>query len=375
MKKYSTFAIVFFVQVTIFFGLYKWFTANENHTDKNITTVTKANANTLPKTNPPVNTTQNISTPVHSEIKSNMDGINIGNPLVYKDAIWGNLSILPLSKQAVGGILVDLKTRKVLWAKNSRKTLPIASMSKMMTILLTLEAIQKHKIGLDTVIDVTNEAYKIGGSKVYLDPKEEFTLYELLKAVMIRSANDCAYLIGQNLGDGNIDNFIKAMNQRAKELNMRNTHFTNPDGLPEKKSMDDNKSSPEDLVLLAEQILQYPEELKLAVTPQAYFREKTKKQMVLTNTNHLVRDKFPGITGLKTGYTKRAGYCLTATCKRDEKYLVAVIMGFQTGKDRDIFAKQLLDWGFSDGKYTPKYSTQKHTKHKTAKNIRKSKTA
>ena len=179
---------------------------------------------------------------------------------------------------ATTGILVDIDNRKVLWAKKCRKSVPIASMTKMMTVLLVMENIDKNNgITLNTVIPVTNEAYKIGGSQVYLDPREKFPLKELLKTIMISSANDSAFLVAQYFGNGNVNTFVEAMNKKAKELNMPNAHFSNPDGLPEKYSGEDNKATAEGLVFLAEQLQKYPIVTKWATTRLDYFRKNTKK--------------------------------------------------------------------------------------------------
>ena len=219
-------------------------------------------------------------------------------------------------------------------------------MTKMMTVLLTFEAINKGDISLDTIIPVTVEAYKIGGSQVYLDPREKFPLKELLKTIVISSANDSAFLVAQYLGNGDVDLFVDTMNKRAKELNMPNANFSNPDGLPEKYSADDNKATAEGLVFLAEELLKYPQVTEWSTTRLDYFRNDTKKPMMLVNTNRLVREKFNGITGLKTGYIRKSGFCLTATCERNGINLIAVVTGFKSSKERNTFVKNLLNWGY-----------------------------
>ena len=235
----------------------------------------------------------------------------------------------------------------VLWAKQCRKSIPIASMTKMLTVLMAFESIDRNEdVSLDTVIPVTVEAYKIGGSQVYLDPREEFPLRELLKTIMISSANDSAYLVAQYLGGGDVNAFVEAMNERAKELGMPNAHFSNPDGLPEKYAAEDNKATAEGLVFLAEKLLAYNQVIDWATTSVDEFRTGTKKPMMLVNTNRLVREKVKGITGMKTGYIRRSGFCLTATCERDGKRLIAVVTGFKSSKSRNEFVKNLLNWGY-----------------------------
>ena len=283
-------------------------------------------------------------------------------PLDYSEAVFGAIKELPNSKLPTTGILVDMNSRKVLWSKNSKKAVPIASMTKMMTILLALEDIENphNKITLNTPIKVTREASAIGGSQVFLDPRETLTLGNLLKAVAIKSANDAAYLVGQYLGHGDIHAFVKRMNARAKELGMKNTHYNNPNGLPEKSSRDDNKSTPEDLVILAEHLLQHPIAIKLSSTYLTYltgrYNYKTKKfdnKTQLVNTNRLVESNSKnggcfGVDGLKTGYIARAGFCSTVTCKRGGRRLISVVTGFKSSKKgRDPFVRSLLDWGYS----------------------------
>jgi serine-type D-Ala-D-Ala carboxypeptidase (penicillin-binding protein 5/6) len=362
MRKLVTFLIVLIIQISIIFALYKWYVNYDNNSlsPKEVST---DNLIKQPSTAKKISTAkqEKISNP--SQITKNEEKNQLGkkviknidtkdttsdSSLIYKNTVWGDIPSLKRSKMAKTGILVDIDNRKVLWAKKCRKSVPIASMVKMMTVLLAFEQISnKDKdITLNTIIPVTVEAYKIGGHQVYLDPREKFSLKKLLKTIMISSANDSAYLVAQYLGNGNVDTFVKAMNKRAKELHMPNAHFSNPDGLPEKHSDKDNKATAEGLVFLAEQLLKYPLVTKWANTRLDYFRKDTKKPMMLVNTNRLVRNKFNGITGMKTGYTRRSGFCLTATCDRNGKRLVAVVTGFNRDKERNEFVKNLLNWGY-----------------------------
>ena len=241
------------------------------------------------------------------------------------------------------GILVDPATRKVLWAKNADKSVPIASMSKMMTMLLAEEALAAGRVSLDTPIKVTDAAYEIGGSQVWLDPKETFPLGELLKTVAIKSANDSAYLVGEYLGGGDINVFIKAMNTRALALGMKKTPFYDPHGLGDNKG-NHNLSSAHDLVILAEHLIRYPEVLRLASTRMDSFRDG---KMQLRNSNNLVFNRVPGVDGLKTGFTDESGFCVTITCLRGGRRLIGCVTGFKTSKQRDAFCKALLDWGYA----------------------------
>ena len=270
-----------------------------------------------------------------------------GGPLSFKTAVIGTIKGIPGSKHLNAGILVDSKTRKVLWSKNSKKAVPIASMTKMMTVLLVFEDIKKGKISPTKPIKVTNKAASIGGSDVWLDPRETFPLNQLLKAIVIKSANDAAYLVAEHLGGGNVKNFVSRMNKKSKSMGLKSAHFSNPHGLPEKNGKD-NVASCQDLVFLAEELLKYPEVVKLSSTKLGYLPRKIgkTKKTHLYNTNKLVRTNVPGVDGMKTGFTRKAGSCIALTCKRDGRRMIAILAGCNNGKERDAFAKKLLDWGY-----------------------------
>jgi serine-type D-Ala-D-Ala carboxypeptidase (penicillin-binding protein 5/6) len=374
MRKFTTFTIVLLVQLSIIYGLYRWYVSDKDEKAplKQSSVIENGNKQVPEKQIEQNKTQKSINSSSNETLKSNKDNMDakktvqpimnststnknmLSKPLIYKNAEWGNISSLPNSKLATTGILVNVDSRKVLWAKNCRKSVPIASMTKMMTELLAFEATESNpNINLDTEIKVTNEAYKIGGSQVWLDPRESFTLKELLKSIMIKSANDSAYLVAQYLGGGDIAAFINKMNEKAKAIGMPNAHFSNPDGLPEKDSAADNRATAEGLVFLAEHLRQFPLANKWAKTKIAWFREDSKNPTMLVNTNHLIRNGVVGVTGMKTGYTQRSGFCLTATCSRGGKNMIAVVTGFKSRKVRDLFVKQLLDWGYKkDAKIT-----------------------
>ncbi len=271
---------------------------------------------------------------------------SLGKFFQYKHAIEGNIACLPLSSETTTGILVDIDSRQVLWAKNQREATPIASMTKMMTLLLAMEDInQRQDLSLETPVKVTNAAAKIGGSQVYLDPKETFPLSELLKTIAIKSANDSAYLVAEFLSGGDVSGFIARMNRRAKQLKMPSTNFVNPNGLPVDTG-ENSTSSPEGMALLAEQLLEYPQVLKWTSSPTDSFREKgTKGYQMLTNTNKLIGN-CAGVNGMKTGFIRVSGFCITVTCTRGGKRMVAVVTGFQDKNHRTNFVKKLLDWGY-----------------------------
>ena len=265
----------------------------------------------------------------------------------FRGAVSGNLSAVPETKNASAGILVDLSTGKVLWSKNAKKAVPIASMTKMMTVLIAVEDIRDGKMDYNQVIKVTKSAASIGGSDIWLDPRESFPVKDLLKAILIKSANDAAFLVGEYLGGGDINKFVARMNSRAAALGMHAKYF-NPHGLPGKSLSKDNAATPEGLAKLAATLLQYPDVVKLSSTPIAYIDRKIgrNKKTMLTSTNKLVRSGVKGVDGMKTGYTRRAGFCLTATCRRDGRRMIAVVTGFRSSKERNTCVKKLLDWGY-----------------------------
>ena len=270
-------------------------------------------------------------------------------PFNYQTAWKGNIPELPASSGARAGILVDADTGNVLWNKQAGTPVPIASMTKIMTLLLACEDIQSGRNGitLETPVPVSRAAMKIGGSQVWLDSKETFPLEELLKAVAIKSANDAAYLVAEFLGQGDVYGFVGRMNRRARELGMKNTRFHNPHGLPGKSSAEDNVSSPADMVILAEYCLNHDKLMQWASMPKADFRGG--KTELLNHNNLLPGRKFPapGVDGLKTGFINRSGYCVTITCKRDGKRMIAVVTGFDRAKNRDLFTRELLNWGYA----------------------------
>ncbi|OGV53913.1 MAG: hypothetical protein A2X49_15660 [Lentisphaerae bacterium GWF2_52_8] len=271
---------------------------------------------------------------------------NFGKPFIYKNAVKGDIPGLPAFPKDGTGILIDLDTRQVLWSKGSREGVPIASMTKMMTLLLALEKIDAGKVNMDEMVQVSVAATKIGGSQVYLDPKESFPLRDLLKTVAIKSANDSAYLVSEHLGGGDVQTFVNEMNKRARELKMPSSKFFNAHGLPGNTASEDNLGSAEGMAILAEHLLEHPQAVQWASTKIDSFREKTNKAyQVISNHNHLVGN-CPGVDGMKTGWIQRSGFCVTATCKRGGRRLVAVVTGFKGRRERDAYVSKLLDWGY-----------------------------
>ena len=355
MKKYVTIAIILVVVIAahIFF-IRPLFSSKPE--------VAEASAEKVP-----VQAALELTVPVRKTYIVPSKNPRFGKFFDYRNAVWDNK--LPFdSKQVRAGILIDLDAHKVLWAKNPRTGVPIASMTKMMTLLLVFEAMDaRSDLDVDTPIKVTASAAKIGGSQVYLDVRETHPLGELLKTMAIKSANDSAYLVAEYVGNNNVTDFVHAMNKRAYELRMPNTEFINPDGLPDNKK-NNCLSSPEGMAILAEHLLQYPLLMQWFSTKLDYFRPKESKHcQMLTNTNHVLLGRCPGVDGMKTGYTKAAGFCITATCLRNGKRLVAVVAGFKTSKSRNAFVSKLLNWGYGKTSKIGKPFSPKKVKKQTAK--------
>ena len=287
--------------------------------------------------------------PVVYRYKKPTGNPNFAKPFDYSSTIHGDLAAdaVPGSSGARSGILVDLTTRKVLWEKNSRQPVPVASMVKMMTLYTTFEVLEKVPgISLETPVQISPTVLKVPRTGIiWLDPRETFPLGDLLKAVTIKSANDAATMVAEFIGNGDVNRFILAMNGNARELGMTDSKFVSPNGLKDPQA-GNSLSSARDMVLLAEQLLEYPPVMQWTTTKVDYVREGDKKT-VLTATNHLVNPRWPGVDGMKTGYTSDAGYCLTFTVLRDGRRMVGCVTGFKVGRDRDRFCRKLIDWGYA----------------------------
>jgi len=273
---------------------------------------------------------------------------NFGKPLDFRKADRRNLPVklVPGLKEWNGtGIIVDMGTREVLWEKDSHKAVPVASMVKMMTMLLVAEELERNtELTLDTKIPVTASALKALPERsglVWLANGEEFTVRELLTCVAVKSANDAATLLGERVG-GSVDGFVDRMNKRAKELDMKSTVFHNPCGLTDKRR-GNSKSSAADMVLLGERLLEYPFLLEMCSTKQASIRDG---KTVIATTNKLIAPHYPGVDGLKTGYIRVAGACLTFSVIRNGRRIVGCVTGFGHARDRDYFCRRLIDWAY-----------------------------
>ena len=244
---------------------------------------------------------------------------------------------------ARSAILMEAKTGEVLYSKNPDKKLAPASMTKIMTMLLVMEALEKEQVSLNDVINVSPKASKMGGSQVYLEPGEKMTLRDLMKAIAISSANDASVAVAEYIA-GTEGLFVKRMNEKAEELGMTNSYFYNTNGLPSgDKEITGNLTTANDLALLTKELLKYPQIFEWT---SIWIDSLRDGEFVLNNTNKLVRH-YAGADGLKTGYTSEAGYCVTATATRDNLKFIAVIMGAENSKKRFSEAAKLLSYGFN----------------------------
>lgn len=239
-------------------------------------------------------------------------------------------------------ILVEAETGQVLYEKNSAETLPPASITKIMTLLIAMEEIEKGNLSLDSEISISKYAESMGGSQIYLAAGTRIKLEDLLKAVTIASANDASVAIAEAIG-GTYSNFIRLMNKRAEELGMVNTHFANSTGLPVEHG--EHYTTAYDITLMSRELIKYEKVLEWASIWVDYVQLPGRKAM-LVNTNKMI-NYYPGMDGLKTGHTSEAGYCLAATAKRDNMRLISVIMGAETEKRREELTARLLDYGFN----------------------------
>ena len=239
-------------------------------------------------------------------------------------------------------LVIDRDSGQVLFAKDEHLRWPPASMTKMMTLLITMERVRDKAIGLDDMISASAWASKIGGSQVYLREGERFPLRELLKAIVIASANDGAVAVAEYVA-GSTDAFVALMNQRAKELGLADSEFHSVHGLPPSAGQQPDLMSASDLAIVARKLAELPEIMEWAATSEAPFRDG---QLQMRNTNHLVRT-YPGADGLKTGYYAAAGFEVTATATRDGLRLLAVVLGVPTKKGCFDEAAKLLSNGFA----------------------------
>lgn len=245
---------------------------------------------------------------------------------------------------AKSALLMDAATGTVLFEKNAHEALAPASVTKIMTMLLIMEAIDSGSIGYDDMVTASESAAAKGGSQVYLKAGEQMAVSEMLKSIAVSSANDCACAMAEHLS-GSEGAFVDRMNERARELGMEDTHFVNCTGLDDSPEAAQHRTSAYDIALMSRELLTRHPDIKKYTT--IWMDTIRNGAFGLSNTNKLIRF-YPGATGLKTGFTSGAGYCLSATAQREGMELIAVTMGCESAKIRNAACKQLLDYGFAN---------------------------
>ena len=246
-----------------------------------------------------------------------------------------------LAPQAKSAILIDFSSGEVLYEKNADEGLPPASMTKIMSMLLIMEAIDNGSLSYDDEITISKEAASMGGSQIFLQEGEIYKVSELLKGIAIASGNDAVVAMAEKIG-GTVGGFVEMMNSRAKSLGLQNSNFVNPHGL----DADNHYSSARDMAIIARELLKHEKILDYTSIYEEYLTKNDGSKTWLVNTNKLVRF-FHGADGLKTGYTQSAGYCLTATAKKNDLRLISVVMNEETINNRSEDTVRLLNYGFN----------------------------
>lgn len=243
--------------------------------------------------------------------------------------------------------LTDYLTGAVLYAKNEQERLPIASVTKIMTSLLVFEALEAEKISYEETVTVSDHAASMGGSQVYLEPGEQMTVKDLMKAMMISSANDATVALAEHVA-GSVETFVSMMNNRAAALGMTNTAFKNPHGLDE----EGHYSCAKDVAVMTRELLTHKDVSQFTTVWMDTIRDGA---FGLSNTNKLIR-YYSGATGMKTGFTNAAGFCLSGTAMRDGLHLIAVVLGGESSNERFGTVKKMLDYGFANySVFTPEH--------------------
>ena len=261
------------------------------------------------------------------------------------------LAMLPISAGAMelevagkSAVLMDAATGTVLYEKNAHEKLAPASVTKVMTLLLIMEAIDSGKIKWEDTVTASETAAAKGGSQIYLKVGETMSVTDMVKSIAVSSANDCACAMAEHLA-GSEGAFVGLMNEKAKELGMNDTNFVNCTGLDDDPDAENHRTSAWDIALMSRELLTKHPDIKRFTT--IWMDTVRNGEFGLSNTNKLIRF-YSGATGLKTGFTSGAGYCLSATAEREGMELIAVVMGAETSQLRNTACKQLLDYGFAN---------------------------
>ena len=246
-----------------------------------------------------------------------------------------------LAENSKSAIMIEASTGEIIYEKNIHERFNPASMTKMMSMLLIMEAIENNVISWDEMVTVSENASSMGGSQILLETNEKMSVEDLFKGVAIASGNDAVVALAEKIA-GNEAVFVKMMNDKVKELGLKNTNFVNPHGL----DAQNHYSSAYDMAIIAKELVKYEKVLEYTSIYEDYLRENTKRKLWLVNTNKLVRF-YDGVDGLKTGYTNLAGYCLTATAKKYNMRIITVVMGEPDSKTRNSEVSEMLDYAFA----------------------------
>ncbi len=245
---------------------------------------------------------------------------------------------------AISAILIEPTTGKIIYEKNSHEELAPASMTKIMTLLLTMEAIDEGRLSYNDEVTISPNASGMGGSQIFLEVNSNVKVEELVKGIAVASANDAAVALAEKIG-GTVEKFVEMMNNKAQALGLKNTVFKNPHGL----DTEGHISSAYDMAMMAKELLKHKDILKYTSIYEEYLTKPDGSKVWLVNTNKLVRF-YEGVDGLKTGYTEEAGYCLTATATRNNLRLISVVMGEVSSDTRSKDTTNLLNYGFNSYK-------------------------
>lgn len=256
----------------------------------------------------------------------------------------GNTAAADLAPNARSAILMDAGTGTIIYEKNSHDKLPPASITKIMTMLLTVEALDEGRLQLTDMVRTSEYAASMGGSQIFLEPGEEMSVDEMLKGIAMASGNDASVAMAEKIA-GSESAFVDMMNSKAEELGLKDTHFANCNGLP----AENHYSSAHDIAVISRELLKHERIIKYTGSYQDYLRKDTEKPFWLVNTNKLVRF-YTGADGLKTGYTSEAKFCLSATASRDGLRAVAVVLGEPNTKTRNSEVSGMFDYLFSQYK-------------------------
>lgn len=257
------------------------------------------------------------------------------------DTVLVDNEITDIAPNAKSAILIEATTGKIIYEKNSHEKLAPASMTKIMSMLLIMENIDKGVIKWNDKVTASANASSMGGSQILLETGEQMTVYDLFKGIAVASGNDAVVALSEYIA-GSEEEFVNLMNQKVKELGLKDTVFKNPHGL----DTANHYSSAYDMSIIAKELVKHEKVFEFTSIYEDYLRKGTKRELWLVNTNKLVRFN-PIVDGLKTGYTKEAGYCLTATAKKNDMRLISVVMGEPDTKVRSSETTSLLDYGFA----------------------------